>query len=96
MNDAEIGISTLNRISDMKETVLVLAALVFLVLMIGRTEMSLHPFYFRMEGWMSVVGYILIALGFVFLQVDSYQQGYKKALDDALEMIENKAKEDKQ
>lgn len=48
-----------------------------------------------MEGWMSVVGYILIALGFVFLQVDSYQQGYKKALDDVLEMIENRVKEDK-
>ena len=80
----------------MKETVLLLAALVFSVLMIGRTEISLYPFHFRMEGWMSVVGYILIAIGLVFLQVDSRHQGYKEAHDDVHKMIENRVKEDKQ
>lgn len=81
----------------MKETILTLS-LIFLILIMGRTEITLSPFSFRMEGWPNVVGYILIALGLLFLNLDSKNQGYKEGFNDCkdkvMEILKEQTKEE--
>lgn len=81
----------------MKEIILSLA-LIFLILMMGRTEITLHPFHFSMPGWPNVVGYILIALGLFFLNLDSrtqgYKDGFKDGTDKVIKLLKEQAKEE--
>lgn len=62
--------------------------LVLFVLFMGRTEISLSPFYIRMPGWQNVVGWLFLLIGMGFLCNDARQEGYDKGLQDVYEMME--------
>lgn len=76
----------------MKELIMI-AAFVAVVLLVGRTEISFSPFYIRMEGWMNVVGYLLIGAGLGFLGYDSYRRGLEKGFEEGSEFVIQYAKE---
>ena len=76
----------------MRELIMI-AAFVATVLLVGRTEISFNPFYIRMEGWMSVLGYILIGIGLGFLSFDSYNRGRDKGYEEGVEHVVQYAKE---
>ena len=76
----------------MKELIMI-AAFVATALLVGRTEISFNPFYIRLEGWMSVVGYILIGIGLGFLSYDSYDRGRCKGFEEGVDHVVQYAKE---
>ena len=76
----------------MRELIMI-AAFVATALLVGRTEISFNPFYVRMEGWMSVVGYVLIGIGLGFLSFDSYDRGRDKGFKEGVEHVVQYAKE---
>ena len=59
--------------------------IVLFVLFIGRTEISFSPFYFRMEGWQNVVGFLLLLIGFAFIGSDFKQRTYYEGFEDGVE-----------
>ena len=61
---------------------------VLFVLFMGRTEISLSPFYIRMPGWQNVVGWLLLLIGIGFLCNEARQNGYDKGLQDVYDMME--------
>ena len=75
------------------KTIIGCALLVLFVLFMGRTEISLSPFYIRMPGWQNVVGWLLLLIGIGFLCNDARRQSYEKGLVDgsdyAIEQIKN-------
>lgn len=77
---------------------MMIAAFVATVLLVGRTEISFNPFYIRMDGWMNVVGYLLICVGLGFLTIDSYDRGrhkgFKEGVDHVVQYAEEKMKKD--
>ena len=68
-------------------------ALVFAVLFVGRTEISLNPFYIRMGGWMNVLGFIFIGIGFGQMNYDSHRRGREEGFKEAVEHVVQYAKE---
>lgn len=76
----------------MKELIM-LAAFVVVVFLVGRAEISFSPFYIRMDGWMSVVGYLLIGIGLGFLGYDSYERGMEKGFEEGVDHVIQYAKE---
>lgn len=73
-----------------------IAVLITTVLLVGRTEISFSPFYIRMDGWMNVVGYLLIGIGLGFLGFDSYERGRQRGQEDAIECVEEYVKKNKE
>ena len=70
------------------KTIIGCALLVLFVLFMGRTEISLSPFYVRMPGWQNVVGWLLLLIGIGFLCNEARQNGYDKGLQDVYDMME--------
>ena len=70
------------------KTIIGCALLVLFVLLMGRTDISLSPFYIRMHGWQNVVGWLFLLVGIGFLCNDARQEGYDKGLQDVYEMME--------
>ena len=70
------------------KTIIGCALLVLFVLFMGRTEISLSPFYIRMPGWQNVVGWLLLLIGIGFLCNEARQNGYDKGLQDVYDMME--------
>ena len=69
------------------------AALVIAVLFVGRTEISLNPFYIRMNGWMNVLGYIFIGIGFGLMNYDLHRRGREEGFKECVEHVVQYAKE---
>lgn len=61
--------------------------LVLFVLLMGRTEISVSPFFVRMPGWQSVVGWLFLIVGIGFLFNDVRQQSYKKGIEDGIQYV---------
>lgn len=59
--------------------------IVLVVLYIGRTEISFSPFYFRMEGWQNVIGFLLLLIGFAFIASDFKQRTYYEGFEDGVD-----------
>ena len=59
--------------------------IVLVVLYIGRTEISFSPFYFRMEGWQNVIGFLLLLIGFAFIGSDFKQRTYYEGFEDGVD-----------
>lgn len=70
------------------KTIIGCTLLVLFVLFMGRTEISLYPFYIRMPGWQNVVGWLLLLIGIGFLCNEARQNGYDKGLQDVYDMME--------
>ena len=70
------------------KTIIGCILLVLFVLFMGRTEISLSPFYIRMPGWQNVVGWLLLLIGIGFLCNDARQNGYNKGIQDVYDMME--------
>lgn len=70
------------------KTIIGCALLVLFVLFMGRTEISLSPFYIRMPGLQNVVGWLLLLIGIGFLCNEARQNGYDKGLQDVYDMME--------
>lgn len=68
----------------MKELIMIAAFLVA-ILFVGRVEISFNPFYIRMDGWMNMVGYLLISIGIGFLGYDFYRKGLEEGLEKGFE-----------
>ena len=71
------------------KTIIGCALLVLFMLFMGRTEISLSPFYIRMPGWQNVVGWLLLLVGIGFLCNEARQNGYEKGLQDVYDMMED-------
>lgn len=69
------------------------AALVIAVLFVGRTEISLNPFYIRMDGWMNVLGFIFFGIGFGLMNYDSHRRGREEGFKEGVEHVVQYAKE---
>lgn len=76
----------------MKELIII-AAFVATVLLVGRVEISFNPFCIRMDGWMNVVGYLLIGIGLGLLCYDSYDRGRYKGFKEGVDHVVQYAKE---
>lgn len=74
----------------MKEIIIyVVIALVF-VLFMGRTEISFKPFYFRMDGWLQALGWVMIVAGIMFVSIDAHRQGKKDEWNRIQEIIKER------
>ena len=60
----------------MKTTIFVLV-LLFVCAFVGGLEVSFSPFYVRLNNWESLVGYILVFLAFLFMNLGAYRNGYE-------------------
>lgn len=82
----------------MKEIISVVI-LIVVILFVGKTEITLHPFSIRMEQWMTVVGIALISIGVSLMCRDSHCEGFKKGAEQGAEEVIkfiNSVKEDSQ
>ena len=61
--------------------------LVLFVLFMGRTEISVSPFFVRMPGWQNVVGWLFLIVGIGFLFNDVRQQSYEKGIEDGIQYV---------
>lgn len=75
------------------KTIIACALLVLLVLFMGRTEISLSPFYIRMPGWQNVVGWLLLMLGVGFLNNEAKRQAYEEGFDDGTTYVKEKVED---
>lgn len=64
-------------------------ALLF-ILFAGRPEISFNPFYIRINGWLHMLGWLLIIIGIAFLQEDSHRIGYDECQEDIVEYLKDK------
>ena len=60
----------------MKTTISVLIILVVCAF-VGELEVSFNPFIIRLNAWQNLVGYILVFLAFLFLNLGAYRNGYE-------------------
>lgn len=72
----------------MKITVYIIISIMFF-LYLGHTEITFKPFSIIMPAWRVPVGILLIIIGFLFLHVDSYQNG----LDNGVKIVEQAYKQ---
>lgn len=70
----------------MKTTIFVLVILAICAF-IGELEISFNPFRIRLNAWEDLVGYILVFLGFLFMNFSAYGNGYKKGLKRGSEIV---------
>ena len=75
------------------ETIIACALLVLFVLFMGRTEISLSPFYIRMSGWQNVVGWLLLLFGVGFLNNEAKRQAYEEGFDDGITYVKEKVED---
>jgi hypothetical protein len=71
----------------MKEILMIIIASISL-LYIGDTTISFHPFSIRMESWRLVIGFILIAVGSLFVVNNYYNKGYRDGINKVTDIIE--------
>lgn len=71
----------------MKEILLIIIA-AFMLLYIGDTTISFHPFSIKMESWRLVIGFVLIAVGSLFVSSHLYNKGYMDGTNKVIDIIE--------
>lgn len=71
----------------MKEILLIIIAS-FMLLYIGDTTISFHPFSIKMESWRLVIGFVLIAVGSLFVANNYYNKGYRDGINKVTDIIE--------
>lgn len=71
----------------MKAILLIIIA-VFMLLYIGDTTISFHPFSIKMESWRLVIGLILIAVGSLLVANNYYNKGYRDGINKVIDIIE--------
>ena len=75
------------------KTIIGCTLLVLFVLFMGRTQISLSPFYIRMPGWQNVVGWLLLMFGVGFLNNEAKRKAYEEGFDDGITYVNEKVED---
>lgn len=71
-------------------------AIAILLIYALKIEVKFNPFSFKIGDWQSVVGILLFAISFYFLNCTSRKEAYKKGVEDGakwtIEVIKEQAK----
>ncbi len=74
------------------KTVIYLFVFVAILCWVGDLKVTFNPFTVKFESGAVVIGWLLIAIGIVFVGYNahkkSYNEGYQEAFNDAVEVIQ--------
>lgn len=79
------------------KVILFISVLLLALLVVGDFKMTFSPFIVEMKDWAEALKFILTVVLFTLAcgwhEVKGFKEGYSKALDDALEALEEVKKE---
>lgn len=78
----------------MKTSIIILFVLfIFMLLSFGQVSISFKPFSISIPYWHRAVGFVLVISGILVYNIGEHSAGYKKGLNDGVDLVIKYAKE---